>query len=56
MDTLFTFDGNGQLDVFKESAKSDSGAVLLLPGPGPMFVVGSIAYFQLFVIDPRVSC
>ncbi len=55
VNNLFTFDDNGRLDLFKESAQSDSGVTLLLPGPGPMYVVGSVAYFQLFVIDPRVS-
>ena len=51
---LSTFDAAGEVDVFRGEAKS-GGQLLLLPGPGPLVVVGMYAYFQLFVIDPRVS-
>ena len=51
---LYTFDATGTVDQFRRSASVDE-ELLLLPGPGPMYVVGRYAYFQLFVIDPRVS-
>ena len=34
---------------------TEKGILIPLPGPGPMFIVGRHAYFQLFVIDPRVT-
>jgi hypothetical protein len=53
---LSTFDANGDLDVFRNDAKDkETGVIIPLPGPGPMFIVGTYAYLQLFVIDPRVS-
>ena len=52
---LQTFDANGDIDSFKEEAANDDGVPIPLPGPGPLIVVGRHAYFQLFVIDPRVS-
>ena len=52
---LMTFDANGDTDVFKgEAVDKDTGLIIPLPGPGPLFIVGRYAYFQLFIIDPRV--
>ena len=52
---LTTIDTNGDIDVFRCEGKGDSGALIRFSGPGPMFIVGRHAYFQLFVIDPRVN-
>ncbi len=56
--TLYTFDASGKIDTFTTDARGgdDGKQLLLLPGPGPMFVVGRYAYLQLFVVDPRVTC
>ena len=51
--TLKTFGANGTMDTFKGEARANGG-LILLPGPGPLIVVGRDAFFQLFVIDPRV--
>ena len=54
---LITFDANGDIDVFRGGGrgKEDFEALIRFPGPGPMFIVGIQAYFQLFIIDPRVN-
>ena len=52
---LQTFDAVGSVDAFKGEASNEDGVLIPLPGPGPLIVVGRHAYFQLFIIDPRVS-
>ena len=54
---LITFDANGDIDVFRGGGgqRRIFEALIRFPGPGPMFIVGIQAYFQLFIIDPRVN-
>ena len=55
IDILRTFDANGDADVFKrEAVDEDTALNILLPGPGFLVIVGRYAYFQRFIIDPRV--
>lgn len=50
---LHTFDAEGSIDEFRENGQDDKGRLIPFPGPGPLYIVGRHAYFQLFVIDPR---